>query len=105
MPKNKGIFCLFRSAAEFAAFRRELIHFTRCYTLDDVCIALGRMGFTTEQFEAFNKAYSEVANENAVELLDDAKTDKDLWYSKDKKERELKAHLGRLYVPPEERHI
>ena len=103
MSKNKGIYRLFRTAAEFAAFKREIIHFTRMYTLDDVCIALGRIGFTEAQFEAFNKAYSEVANENAVELLDDAKTDKDLWYSKDKKERELKEYLGSLYVPLEER--
>lgn len=103
MAKNKGIYRLFRSAAEFTLFKREIIHFSRIYTLDDVCIALGRMGFTEAQFEAFNKAYSEVANENAHELLEDAKDDKDLWYSKDKKERELKEYLGKLYVPPEER--
>lgn len=103
MHKNKGIYRLFRTAAEFAAFKREIIHFTRFYTLDDVCIALGRMGFTEAQFEAFNKAYSEVANENAVELLEVAKDDKELWYSKDKKERELREYLGRLYVPPDER--
>lgn len=102
-PKNKGIYCLFRSKAEFDAFKREIIHFTRFYTLDDVSIALGRMGFNEEQFETFNKMYSDVANENAVELLDDAKTDKDMWYSKDKKERELKEYLGILYVPLEER--
>ena len=103
MPKNKGIYKLFRTAAEFAAFKRDIIHFTRVYTVDDVCIALGRMGFTEAQFEVFNKAYSDVANENAVELLEDAKDDKDLWYSKDKKERELQEYLGDLYVPQEER--
>lgn len=103
MPKNKGIYKLFRTAAEFDAFKREIIHFTRMYTLDDVCIALGRMGFTEEQFSRFRDIYSAVADENAVELLDDAKTDKDLWYSKDKKERELKEYLGSLYVPLEER--
>lgn len=101
--KNKGIYKVFRTAVEFAIFKREVIHFARMYTLDDVCIALGRMGFTEEQFETFNKMYSDVANENAVELLDDAKTDKDMWYSKDRKERELKEYLGKLYVPPEER--
>lgn len=103
MPKNKGIYCFFRSKADFDAFKRDIIHFTRCYTLDDVNIAQGRMGFTEEQFEAFRKTYSEVANENAYELLDDAKEDKQLWYSKDRKERELKEYLGKLYVPPEER--
>ena len=101
--KNKGIYKLFRTAAEFDAHKRDIIHFTRFYTLDDVCIALGRMGFTEDQFETFRDLYSKVANENAVELLDDAKCDKDLWYSKDKKERELKEYLGRLYVPQEER--
>ena len=103
MGKNKGIYRLFRTAAEFAAFKRDIIHFTRMYTLDDVCIALGRMGFTEEQFEAFRESYANVANENAVELLEDSKDDKDLWYSKDKKERELKEYLGSLYVPQEER--
>lgn len=102
-PKNNGIYKMFRSAAEFTAFKRGLIHFTRMYTLDDVCIALGRMGFTKEQFETFREKYSEVSNENAVELLEDAKDDKDLWYSKDKKERELQEYLGSLYVPQEER--
>lgn len=104
MGRNKGIFKLFRTAAEFDAFKKEIIHFTRMYTLDDVCIALGRMGFKEEQFEAFGKTYSEVANENAAELLEDARTDKDLWYSKDKKERELRDHLGALYEPPDRRY-
>lgn len=103
MGKNKGIYRLFRTAAEFAAFKRDIIHFTRMYTLDDVCIALGRIGFTEEQFEAFRESYANVANENAVELLEDSKDDKDLWYSKDKKERDLKEYLGSLYVPQEER--
>lgn len=103
MGKNKGIFRLFRTTAEFDAFRRDLIHFSRMYTLDDVCITLGRMGFTVEQFETFRAEYSEVANENAVELLEDSKADKDLWWSKDKKERELRGYLGELYAPPEER--
>lgn len=103
MAKNKGIFRLFRTAADFTAFKRDIIHFTRMYTLDDVCIALGRMGFTVEQFGTFRDKYSEVANENAVELLEDSKDDKDLWWSKDKKERELRGYLGELYAPPEER--
>lgn len=104
-PKNRGIFKLFRTAEEFAAFKRGVIHFARMYTIDDVCIALGRMGFTKEQFEAFRDKYSEVSNENAVELLEDAKTDKDIWYSNEMKERELKEHLGDLYVPQEERYV
>ena len=104
MPKNKGIYKLFRTRAEFDAFQREIIHFQRMYTLDDVTIAHGRMGFTEEQHEAFRDMYSAVANENAHELLDDAKTDKDLWYSHEKKEQELRQHLGRLYVPQKERY-
>lgn len=58
MGRNKGIFKLFRTAAEFDAFKKEIIHFTRMYTLDDVCIALGRMGFKEDQFETFCKTYS-----------------------------------------------
>ena len=104
MPKNKGIYCLFRSKADFDAFKRDIIHFTRVYTLDDVSIALGRMGFTEEQFAQFRDIYSAVADENAHELLNDAEQDKDMWYSKECKERELQEHLKSLYVPREVRY-
>lgn len=104
MPKNRGIYTLFRTKAEFDAFKREIIHFSRVYTLDDVCIALGRMGFTEEQFAAFRDTYSAVAAENAHETLEDSKTDKDLWYSKESKDRELKEYLGSLYVEREVRY-
>ena len=100
----KGLYQVFRTKEAFLAFKREVCHFARIYTLDDVCIALGRMGFTEEQFACFRDVYSAVAAENAHETLEDSKTDKDLWYSKETKDRELKEYLGSLYVNREERY-
>ena len=44
MPKNKGIYKLFRTKQEFEHYEAEVRYFTRVFTLDDVTIALGRMG-------------------------------------------------------------
>lgn len=103
MTKNKGIYRLFRSKEAFDSFKREVIHFARLYTLDDVTIALGRMGFTEEQFKEFNKIYSTVANEYAHETLIDSESDRDMWYSHDVKDREIKQYVGSLFVPWDER--
>ena len=102
---KKGLYKWFKTKAEYDQHIQAYIHFSRLYALDDVCIALGRMGFTEDQFGQFNETYSAVADENALEVLADAKDDKkDLWYSKDCKERELKGYVGKHYVPREIRH-
>ena len=101
--RNKGIYRLFRSKEELDSFVGGVIHSTRVYTLDDVTIALGRMGFTVEQFAKFREVYSAVAYEYAVDVKEDAKCDKDLWYSRETKDRELRQYVGELYAPWEER--
>ena len=100
----KGLYQIFRTKAELDAFVRQNCHFARVYTLDDVTIALGRMGFTHEQFEQFRDTYAAVADEGAGELLEDAKTDKELWYSTECKDRELREYLGDLYAEREVRY-
>lgn len=37
-------------------------------------------------------------------MLDDAKDDKEMWYSKDKLDEELKRYVGNLFVPYDERY-
>lgn len=103
MPKNKGIYRLFRTKAELDHYDSEIRHFTRVYTLDDVTIALGRMGWREAEFREFDKVLAQAANEYAYDTLNDFKDDKELWYSKASKDRELKEYVGALFVPWEER--
>lgn len=100
----KGLYRWFKTKAEYNRFVDEVLMFGRQFAMDDACVALGRMGFTEEQFGEFQQVYSDVATENAEEVIEDAKDDKDLWYSKDRKERELKEYCGKHYVPREERY-
>lgn len=104
MPKNKGIYKLFRTKQEFEAYEAEVRWFTRVYTLDDVTIALGRMGFRETKFREFDKVLSEVMHEYATETVEDYKGDKEMWYSKAAKDREIKQYVGSLFVPWEERY-
>ncbi len=50
MPKNKGIYRIFRTKAEYDAFCEDLRHFSRVFMLDHVTIALGRMGWREKKF-------------------------------------------------------
>lgn len=103
MPKNKGIYKLFRTKQEFEHYEAEVRHFTRVFTLDDVTIALGRMDFREAKFREFDKVLAEVSHEYAHETLADYQDDKQMWYSKECKDRELKQYTGGLFVPWEER--
>ena len=103
MAKNKGIYKLFRSKEAFDSFKKDVIHFSRIYTLDDVTIALGRMGFTEEQFREFGETYAAVAHEYAEETMIDSESDKDMWYSHECKDREIKQYVGSLFAPWDER--
>jgi hypothetical protein len=101
----KGLYKWFKTKAEYNRFVDGVLMFGRQFAMDDACVALGRMGFTEEQFGKFQQVYSAVATENAEEVIEDAKDDKkDLWYSTAKKERELKSYVGKHYVPREERY-
>lgn len=103
MPKHKGIYKLFRTKGEFEAYEEAVRHFTRLYTLDDVTIALGRMGFRETKFREFQETLATVQNENSLEAITDYKDDKQIWYHKAKKDQEIKSYVGSLFVPWEER--
>lgn len=86
--------------AEVALARKH----ARMYMLDMVTITLGRMGFRESRFKKFDETLSAVCEDYGKLILDDAEVDKELWYSKDKLDAELKSYVGSLFVPYDERY-
>lgn len=104
MPKNKGIYRIFRTKEEMQRYDEQLRHFTRIYMLDHVTLALGRMGFRESKFREFNKVLAEVCEEYANDFTEDYKADKEMVYSRDLMDRELKQYTGAMFVPEEVRY-
>ncbi len=104
MPKNKGIYRIFRTKEEYDKHQAELRHFTRVWMLDHVTIALGRMGFREAKFREFDKVLTEVVDEYMADYAEDLKADKEMVYSRDLMERELKQYTGKMFVPEAERY-
>ena len=83
---------------------------SRQFTLDAVILALADMGFT--DFKEFKEKYNEVELEIANHVADEAKEEKsngdkirNIWASRDRIDRALKAALGdELFVPFEQRY-
>jgi hypothetical protein len=82
----------------------EVRHHARVFQMDMVTIALGRMGFRESRFKEFNRILEEVAVEYSTDILEDAESDKELWYSKDTIDREIKQYVGSMFVPYDERY-
>lgn len=82
----------------------QLRHFTRVWMLDMVTVALGRMGFREARFRKFNDILGQVVEEYDKVFLDDFKDDKEMVYSRECFERELKMYTGKFYAPEEERY-
>ena len=99
--KNSFIDRLARERDADIAVNRRL---ARTYMLDMVTIALGRMGFRETRFKKFDEALSAACEDYGKLILDDSKTDKEMWYSKDKLDEELKRYVGSLFVPYDERY-
>lgn len=104
MPKNKGIYRVFRTKEEMQRYDEQLRHFTRIYMLDHVTIALGRMGFRESKFREFDKVLAEVCKEYADDFTEDYKADKEMVYSRALMDRELKQYTGAMFVPEEVRY-
>lgn len=102
MSKQSGFMQRLQRAADFR--EAEARHYGRVFQMDLVTIALGRMGWRQKKFEAFDKMLSEVANEYCRGILDDAKGDKEVWYSKELLDREIKQYVGVRFIPYEERY-
>lgn len=87
------------------AYRDEEVRrSTRTFQMDLVTLALGRMGWRESKFREFDKVLAEVADEYSREIIDDSKTDSELWYSKDVMDRELKQYTGSFFCPYEKRY-
>ena len=104
MPKNKGIYRIFRTKEDMQRYDEEIRHFTRVFTLDHVTVALGRMGFRESKFREFDRVLTEVVKEYMADYSTDLKDDKSMEYSRACLDRELKMYTGKLFVPEEERY-
>jgi len=104
MPKNKGIYRIFRTKEEMQAYDENLRHFSRVFMLDHVSVALGRMGFRETKFREFDRILTEVMAEYMEDYKSDLKDDKTMEYSRACLDRELKQYTGSLFVPEEERY-
>lgn len=104
MPKNKGIYRIFRSKEELQAHDEDIRHFSRVFMLDHVTIALGRMGFREAKFREFDKVLTEVMSEYMADYKADLQDDKSMEYSRACLDRELMQYTGSLFVPEEERY-
>lgn len=102
MAKQSGF--LRAIQAEQARREADVRHHARVFQMDMVTIALGRMGFREKRFAELDKVLAQVAEEYSNQILDDAKEDKDIWYSKEVLDRELKQYVGNLFVPYNERY-
>lgn len=86
--------------ADIAVARKH----SRTYMLDMVTLALGRLGWREARFRKFDEALTAVCEDYGKLILDDAKDDKEMWYSKDKLDEEMKSYVGGLFVPFDERY-
>ena len=104
MPKNKGIYRLFRTKEELQWYENQIRHHSRVFMLDHVTIALGRLGWSEEQFRAFDKMLTDVMAEYMDDYSTDYKSDREMVYSRKCLDREMQQYVGSLFVPEEERY-
>ena len=104
MPKNKGIYRIFRTKEDMQRYDEEIRHFTRVLVLDHVTVALCRMGFRESKFREFDRVLAEVFQEYMTDYADDLKDDKSMEYSRACLDRELKQYTGKFFVPEKERY-
>lgn len=102
MANNSGY--LARQQAYMERKIRSERHLARVFELDLVTIALGRMGWREKKFRQFDEMMYQVSQEYCKDIIEDSKTDKDIWYSKDSIDREIKGYVGELFVPYDERY-
>lgn len=104
MPKNKGIYRIFRTKQELEAYENNLRHFTRVWMMDHVTVALGRMGFREKKFREFDQVLTEVMQEYMAEYAADMRDDRTMEYSRALLDRELKQYTGDMFVPEQGRY-
>lgn len=101
MPKNRHALVLQQNRERRDAEVRRHSH---VYMLDMVTLALGRMGWGEKRLREFDAKLTEVSQEFAELILDDAKDDPSIDYTKAVLDRELQRYTGSLFVPYDERY-
>lgn len=104
MPKNKGIYRLFRTKAELRQHDDNIRDFERAFTLDLVTLALGRTGFRESRLREFDAKLTEVYREYMTEFSSDLKDDAEMVYSRAVMDRELKQYTGSMFRDFEHRY-
>lgn len=100
----KGIYRIFRTKEELQRHNENVRHFARVWQLDQVTMALGRMGFRESKFRELDKVLNEVEQEYVGLHMQDFKDDKEMVYSRELFERELKQYVGKFYADEQQRY-
>lgn len=102
MTKKNG----FAKILQAERLRRDedVRHHARVFQMDMVTLALGRMGWRESRFRELDRVLAEVCEEFSRNCLEDAAVDKDIWYTKDTLDRELKQYVGKMFVPYDQRY-
>ena len=100
----KGLYRVFRTKQELEFHNENIRHFARVWQLDQVTLALGRMGFREAKFREFDKVLAAVEKEYINLHADDFKDDKEMVYSRELLERELRQYTGKMYASEQERY-
>ena len=95
--------------AKLQAKHEQELNFFRTFTIqqciDMAMIALNdKFGFGAERLNQFEDTFYEVFKEYAQSTIEDAKTDKDINWTKGVMDRKLKQIMGEHFVPWEERY-
>lgn len=61
-------------------------------------------GFGADRLKRLSDAYDEVFLEYARVVVDDAKSDKEIWYTKEKFDQRLREICGEHFIPWDERY-
>lgn len=78
--------------------------FARQFEADLWALTLGRMGWREKRFGDLAQKLDAVHSEYCADILNDAKDDPEIWYTKERLEREIKQYVGKYYVPYDERY-
>lgn len=106
MPKNKGIYKLFRTREELEYHELCIKTIMQQQTLDAMVLAIAEEFKTTpETFARLQKAFESKWAEIVALAKADVKDDKELWYTKETIDRALREAVGEeLFSPWEERY-
>lgn len=103
MAKQSGY--LRQLEAQRAVREEHVRRFTLQQSKDMLCITMHEdFGWGPDRLQQLLKSWDQTFMAYAQLCLDDAKTDKKLWYTQEKVDERLKSALGEAFKPWEERY-